>query len=101
MGIEPIQLTRTSLKRWREQETIKQSNLCLLCKCLLVPPDAVADHDHKTGLIRGVLCRNCNGMLGKVENAANRAKRKGSSLKWLENLVAYLKQVPATLLYPK
>lgn len=28
----------------------------------------MVDHDHKTGVIRAVLHRGCNSMLGKVEN---------------------------------
>lgn len=49
----------------------KQGGLCLVCGCVMTltkgPRRAQIDHDHKTGLFRGVLCRHCNtgiGLLG-------------------------------------
>ena len=47
-----------------------QSGLCLLCK--RKPKVPCLDHCHKDGFIRGVLCRGCNALLGKLEN--NRAR---------------------------
>ncbi len=47
------------------------------------------DHSHKTGLVRGVLCRNCNGIEGKVFNLANRAKKALTPEMWLGNLILY------------
>ncbi len=40
------------------------------------------DHDHVTGKRRGVLCSNCNQLLGRVKD----------SVPHLERLIAYLKQ---------
>jgi hypothetical protein len=40
------------------------------------------DHDHKTGKVRQLLCRNCNMILGQVDDSINH----------LEKLTAYLKK---------
>lgn len=39
------------------------------------------DHDHATGKRRGVLCSNCNQLLGRVKD----------NIQHLESLIAYLK----------
>lgn len=52
--------------------------------------DAVLDHDHKHGHVRDALCRNCNGIEGRVFSLARRAKHELTELEWIENLVAYL-----------
>ena len=48
----------------------KQDGVCLTCErpCLSGLHLAV-DHDHDTGLIRGLLCRDCNTVLGKVNES--------------------------------
>jgi hypothetical protein len=50
---------------------------------------ACLDHNHKTGLIRGVLCRNCNGIEGKIYNLANRAKRTLTTKDYLGQVILY------------
>jgi len=40
------------------------------------------DHDHNTGLIRGVLCRRCNQALGAL----------GDSVESIERVLAYLRR---------
>lgn len=78
------------LKRWSVAERRRAVDMCL-------------DHDHKTGHIRGVLCRNCNGMEGKLNTIAKRAKRSGSELEWLRRVVEYwetAKARPLPYLHP-
>jgi len=79
----------------------EQGYQCLLCKIDLrkvQSRNVCLDHCHKTGYVRGVLCRNCNGVLGKVENLATRAKKDLTHVMWLDHAVSFLKdtsQAPA------
>lgn len=61
----------------------EQDNQCALCDEPLELPSKSAhiDHDHRTGRIRGVLCRQCNTALGKL----------GDTIEKLEEVVRYLK----------
>lgn len=69
----PDRLTATSLPRWRAAKLAEQDGKCAVCGLPITAKDpAVADHDHATGQMRGVLHRSCNSMLGKLEN--NRAR---------------------------
>lgn len=42
----------------------KQNGKCAICKKENKNKRLSVDHDHKTGLIRGLLCNNCNQGLG-------------------------------------
>lgn len=66
-----------------------QGGKCVLCQQKIPSGMQCLDHDHTTGDIRSVLCRNCNGMEGKIYNRANRAKRKLTVLQWLTRLCKY------------
>lgn len=58
---------------WQElQELVKtQDGKCCVCG----DPWRDIDHDHQTGLVRGLLCRRCNQMLGFIERYPERVAR--------------------------
>jgi hypothetical protein len=43
----------------------EQNNKCKICECEMNPPQV--DHDHSTGKVRYLLCRNCNTSLGLLK----------------------------------
>jgi len=53
----------------------RQGGKCAICQKGLTIAEACLDHDHSTGIIRGVLCRNCNGIEVKIKNLVTRARR--------------------------
>ena len=62
----------------------EQNGVCAVCE---KPGDGkwkklCVDHDHKTGKVRQLLCRNCNMILGQVDDNINH----------MEKLTAYLKK---------
>lgn len=61
-------LTVRELALYRKATLEAQGGKCALCRTACTLAEAVADHDHKTGIIRGVLHRGCNAMLGHIEN---------------------------------
>ena len=91
-----MKLLYRQIPELRQQQLGLQGNQCGLC-CDTIVDDAVLDHDHSTGQIRGVLHRGCNALLGKIENnmARNRvdmARLSGIS----KNLIRYLTADPVT-----
>lgn len=66
--------------------------------------NAVIDHDHETGRIRGVLSRSANAVEGKVKNAVARWGGTGEDytkiIPYLERLLVYLKQQATPYIYP-
>lgn len=63
-------LTSSAVAPYRTQILRKQLGLCKLCR--RKPAVPCLDHCHSTGVNRGVLCRGCNALLGKIENNAAR-----------------------------
>lgn len=61
-------LKTTEVGTVREELRAKQGGRCALCKMPVAVGEAVLDHDHSTGIVRGTLHRGCNSLLGKIEN---------------------------------
>jgi hypothetical protein len=69
-------------KNRRQKLLKKQGNVCAICgKGLEKDKRLAVDHNHKTGKIRGLLCVNCNMMLGMSKDNINTLK---SAIKYLE-----------------
>ena len=61
-------LKQSEIKAYREERLAEVGGVCELCGLPLTKENAVLDHSHEHGWIRGVLHRGCNSLLGKVEN---------------------------------
>lgn len=98
-----MKLKYSQVKTVRESQLEKQNYLCALCQQPLTVEEAVLDHDHKTGAIRGVIHRGDNMLLGKIENNMARNRVDISRLAMIAgNLIKYLTADPITeYLHPK
>jgi Recombination endonuclease VII len=56
-----------------QEELLKQNGKCKICEKEMNPPQV--DHDHKTGLYRGLLCVACNNGLGTYEKNKEKFKK--------------------------
>lgn len=64
--------TASDVKSVRSVLLREQNGLDALTGLPLSASDAVCDHDHKTQYVRGILHRQSNALLGKIENLYNR-----------------------------
>ena len=79
-------LSQSQISKYRDDLLKAQNGLCPICG-ELIDGDAVLDHDHKSGHVRGVLHRSCNGLEGKI---ANWVKSFGKNLNMSELLGSLL-----------
>jgi len=98
----PRRLKTSELPAIKKALLARQGYKCAICKTPLGPDigrDVVLDHDHQFGFIRAVLCRNCNGIEGRVRNLVNRAKRQGTIPEWLGRLLLYWQAFDTSKMY--
>lgn len=58
-----------------------QGKVCAICRRATGATRALSvDHDHKTGLVRGLLCRPCNDILGHLRDDPEAARRAAAYL---------------------
>ena len=82
MKFKRYNLSEERYQKMREEQEQK----CAMCFSPFKknPRSIHIDHDHKTGIVRGILCDGCNLFLGRIESPKN-AKR-------LEIAQAYLRK---------
>lgn len=54
------------------ERVMAQGGCCAVCE---QPSILVVDHDHETGLVRGLLCSPCNIAIGHFKNSPERMER--------------------------
>jgi hypothetical protein len=64
-----MRIRANEIAQYRTEILMEQGHKCALCSEVIAPGEAVLDHDHKSGHIRGTLHRGCNALLGKIENS--------------------------------
>lgn len=79
----------TQVAAVRQEFADKQGGRCGICRQPTPAASQVLDHDHKTGVCRGMLCRNCNGIEGKILNLARRGQRQYDPHWFLTRIIAY------------
>ena len=90
-------LPQNKIKEFRER------NKPLCCPILASKKDDwVVDHDHQTGMVRGVISRQANSLLGKVENFYIRMCKgdKEDLPGVLDAMATYLEQETLDVLHP-
>lgn len=91
----------TELAEYRTALLRAQNFICPLCNRVIESNEATLDHCHVSGNVRGVLHRNCNGILGRVEHWSGRVKM-CSRKDFLLNAIEYLdKDCSKKPLHPK
>ena len=95
-----MKLKSTAIKSYRLEQLEKQNSCCALCGDVIID-DAVLDHCHKTGLLRKVLHRGCNSMLGKIENNMPRSRMNRDRLRTFAlNLMQYIETTHTDITHP-
>jgi hypothetical protein len=60
-----------------------QGGVCYICRRATGRTRRLSvDHDHRTGAVRGLLCRPCNDLLGHIRDDVETAKRVIGYLTW-------------------
>ena len=69
-GMRKLKYREVSVER--AMAVLDQLGTCPLCEQHLALADAVLDHNHKTGQVRGAIHRFCNTFLSRIENGIAR-----------------------------
>lgn len=114
MTRELIQLKSKDIKPLRTKLLNEQNGNCKLCGETINDESGISlDHQHMTskeiigedgaGLVRGVLCRSCNVLEGKIWNNVSRYKQPenvADRIHFLESLISYYKESNTEFIHP-
>lgn len=98
-----MQLKASDLKKYKDTHVGKSCPICGRAMSTFESKNRVLDHDHTSGQVRDVICRNCNSLEGKIKNLCNRAGKHISKEDFLLSLIAYWKhhlKNPSGILHP-
>lgn len=91
---------KLSIEQWMAVDRYQRGKCAVCGRPCSTGRRLAVDHDHFTGLVRGLLCSKCNPLLGKLENAFVRYgmhKQFGVTLiDVVRGILAYLMAPPAT-----
>ena len=89
-------LKQKDIKPLREQMYVDQVGCCTICGQEIYPGEEVLDHDHASGHVRSVLHRDCNVLLGKIENflstRATNLKKHDAQAEFFNTVMWYMTQ---------
>ena len=91
-------IAQSKLAKWRKENT---PDVCPILGCPMIDP--VVDHCHRTGLIRGVISREANSLVGRVENYFYRyceSKCTCPPEQAVRNVAEYLQSYRTDILHP-
>jgi hypothetical protein len=99
-----LRLKYSEVAQVRRNLLLLQNNKCLICHRTVPTKEWCLDHNHETGKIRGVLCRGCNSVEGKVRRAFIRyglKKAKVDYYRFLLDLAQYTLISETDMIHPK
>lgn len=90
-------LPQNKLAKWRQKH---EPSSCPILE--RATKDWVVDHDHKTGMVRGVISRVGNSLIGKIENfLGSRCRQNPKDFpRILRNIADYLERKQTQVLHP-
>lgn len=95
-----MKLKYREIAEYRRLQLEHQHYQCGLCG-EVIDQTPVLDHDHKTGLIRQVLHRGCNLILGKIENNMARNQISMQRLQQIcDRLIPYITETHTDVIHP-
>lgn len=93
-----IRLAQSDIKPLRDKLLKQQNYICPLCEHKIKNP--ALDHNHTTGKVRMVLCRECNRILGKIESNYHRYGMTDQQLKIMSPKVYDYLQIQTEYIHP-